>query len=418
MRIIRNTDEAGESFDRHFKEQLRNHQAAPSANLWDRVESDLDMERERTKHDHWYKAVILFLIPLTITNLFVTYKLNDYPLSSLMNSELSILSSLSGNSSEIPSPQLSGLNINGHEILITNCFDSETVSTGSNEKIFPAASSLLLSHFKKEQERPVFTASASADYLPMQKANSIGKGSISPEITALNLDGYAARLRDEMSSVRGFHFGIEGGLNSNWLLLDDKSLSPVILGSSKAKFDWGPSFGFSAGYDFSNKFGVEVEYILKSIQGYRYRENRYGKISIDGEIDLDYMQLPVMFKYKIAHKGIRSAKPRAVNFVTGIQYSRLRKAELSYNNLTLHDEGTENINNVFSRDELGLLMGIEYDLYLSSKYFFSFGARASFSSDVNTYTGANKDEPQTYNFLIGVNASFHYLVKPGNRSRK
>jgi len=406
MRIVRNNDENSGNLEKHFRE-LRNLEIPPSPDLWDKLEDKLEEDKARVKHDHWYKALILLLIPFTVINILVTYELS-YPTGERKGSKpdgftqniLSSKNALSGTRERL----------GGWGIFFKEGFFSGSAFIKDNQVKKDAISEPV-----KQEISPVHTASfteATEDETSIIIQNAppliIEKRMAETSVTYNDLLNYHARkmLDESVASVKGLHFGIEGGINNSWMLHKDNSLHPLIGNKIHRKFDMGTTYGFSLGYDFSHRYGIEAEFILKSRQGQEYRELRYGKIPVNGEVNLDYLLVPVLFKYKWTKASPRSLNPRVLNLIAGIQYGRLRHAEVVQNGLDL-----EKVSELFNRDELGLLLGIEYDLFVHPKYFLSMGARASISTDAGAFPYFNSEKTGTYNMLIGMNASFNYLVQ-------
>ncbi|GIV35196.1 MAG: hypothetical protein KatS3mg031_2731 [Chitinophagales bacterium] len=400
MRIIRDSH-YGSEFDRHFREKFLKHSEMPDPELWDKIASRLDEERNQLRHDHWYKAILLFLLPLTMTNLWVSYRadLQKY---------------LAGIMPKVPQ-QLAATETNNKPIDFPKASVSHTVT---NEVLHTSASVVFSAEAPKVTEtlETMRFAGHLSDFIPGTHTPTTISNPFSPKaIINSSPDPSFPLAQSEKFSARGFHFGIEGGLNSNLMLPKLNSYPALITGESKTKFDYGPAFGISAGYDFSDRLGIEVEYIIKSVQGYRYSENRHNKIFIDGEINLDYMHVPMMIKYKLFHNKLQGARPGIFNVLAGVQYSRLTKAIYTFDNHTLYENDSQNVEDQFNRNELGFLLGVEYDFYLSKNYFVSLGARASYSKDVNYYTTFQDWDNRPNSFLIGITGSFHYLMKPKKR---
>ncbi len=407
MRIVRNNDESGDSLERHFRE-LRNLEAMPSDNLWDKVEDRLDEDRERVKHDHWYKALIMLLIPFTLINMLFTYNLGSYDSVSEVMDDQALLQRSSPQGNDFPNnPDASGgwgNFFNGgfypviNEPARGNDFEKakESIADAERKSFFARNFNSL-----KEEETEVALIDVASALLIDNKATAM---------SAVRDDGFRhpseKAITERIPSMKGFHVGIEGGVNNSWLLHKDNTLHPLIGNMIHRKFDVGASWGISAGYDFSQRFGIEAEWIIKSLQGQTYWENRYNKILINGQVNLQYMHVPVMFKYKWSKIGRHSQYPRALNLVAGVQYSRLRDAEVVQNGLDI-----DGVKELFNRDEMGLLLGVEYDMFVHRNYFLSLGARASISTDARAFPYFNSKKTETYNVLFGMNASFNFMMR-------
>jgi hypothetical protein len=240
------------------------------------------------------------------------------------------------------------------------------------------------------------------------KAITLSKLDVGPEddpLPAYNKKFYHGAISKNyvisLPKVKGFYFGVDASVHQNRLFLKEQAFYPLIDKNVEFTFDWGYSYGFSAGYNFSRKFGIETELILNSVQGMSYSDNLFGKIPREGSIRLSYMSVPVMAKYKWCKVSTLTGQPVSFNLVGGVLYNRLRGVEMKINKTEL-----PSADELFATNELGLLLGLEYDMYVHKNFFFTVGARGSISTDVKTIGR----DANAYNLLLGVNASFNYQL--------
>ncbi len=394
MRIVRTNDESGNNLDRHFRE-LRNLETQPSADLWDKLEYRLDDERQRIKHDHWYKVLIMLLVPFTIINLLITYDLNvsegnneNFPLHSQINPN-----DVPGNLSK---PGSWGNFLNG-------------VSFPDYNEMAPKADFAEIIPLPSVGVNYINASESFAGTVNPGTPSLLERQMLETSATAGDVIKYHSRkiVDDGIASVKGFHIGVEGGLNNSWMFYKENS-NPTVGSNNSRKFGLTGTYGFSVGYDFP-RFGIEAEWLMQSRQTQDFWELRYGKILLSGTVNIEYMHFPVMFKYKFTRIPSHSTKPQVLNLVTGLQYSRLR-------NMELLDEGLnmEKVASLINTNELGLLVGLEYDIFLHRNYFLSMGVRASISSDAAAFPYVNSNTG-TYNLLVGANASLNFLAKRKER---
>lgn len=115
-----------------------------------------------------------------------------------------------------------------------------------------------------------------------------------------------------------FHLGATTAVNATYVL--DKGLSEDPRYSSTATYQWAP-IGLNFGVDLGRKFGLSLEGI-KSKQGQIYDMiDKFQEIKGQRKISLDYLQLPMMFRFMSGG----SAGARA-NFNIGPQLSFLTNA--------------------------------------------------------------------------------------------
>ena len=114
------------------------------------------------------------------------------------------------------------------------------------------------------------------------------------------------------------HLGATTTVNATYVL--DKGLSEDPRYSSTATYQWAP-IGFNFGVDLGRKFGLSLEGI-KSKQGQIYDMiDKFEEIKGKREISLDYLQLPMLFKFMSGGNGGARA-----NFNIGPQLSFLTNA--------------------------------------------------------------------------------------------
>ena len=114
------------------------------------------------------------------------------------------------------------------------------------------------------------------------------------------------------------HLGATTTVNATYVL--DKGLSADPRYNSTATYQWAP-IGFNFGVDLGRKFGLSLEGI-KSKQGQIYEMiDAYEKVKGQRKISLDYLQLPMMFRFMSGgNAGTRA------NFNLGPQLSLLTDA--------------------------------------------------------------------------------------------
>lgn len=114
------------------------------------------------------------------------------------------------------------------------------------------------------------------------------------------------------------HLGATTTMNATYVL--DKGLSEDPRYNSKATYQWAP-IGFNFGLDLGRKFGLSLE-AIKSKQGQIYDMiDKFKEIKGQRKISLDYLQLPMLFKFMSGGNGGARA-----NFNLGPQLSLLSNA--------------------------------------------------------------------------------------------
>lgn len=191
--------------------------------------------------------------------------------------------------------------------------------------------------------------------------------------------------------TKGFHAGILMSIHNNWLTGKDKN-KETPNNTIKHKLDFGKSFGVNLGYDYTSRWGIQTE-IAYNEQGQKYTEQtEKGKIS--KELDLAYLRIPLMVKYKINFINNYNTKPVIVNFLLGPQVNFLLSKK------TLVNDKKQSFDANYNRGEFGLYGGVDFDLFMTKNFYVTFGSRIGFA------TALKKDSPKS--FQIGFTTQFNF----------
>ena len=208
-----------------------------------------------------------------------------------------------------------------------------------------------------------------------------------------------------LPKVKGFYFGGDIGSNQTHLVLKKSAFYPLISNEAKFGMKWGLSYGVKVGYNFNRHVGIEVGCTINSAQGVSYIDNPNGKLPINGEINLTYTHVPVVAKYKMSKVSKLTGQPASLNVIGGIMYSHLKEANMKLNESKLND-----VKNLFAANELGVIIGLEYDVYVTPNIFFNFGGKGSISTDVKALPGLSSNKANSYNIMLGLNAGINFQI--------
>lgn len=241
------------------------------------------------------------------------------------------------------------------------------------------------------------------------------------------------------------HLGATTTVNATYVL--DKGLSEDPRYNSTATYQWAP-IGFNFGIDLGRKFGLSLE-AIKSKQGQIYEMiDAYEKIKGERKISLDYLQLPMLFKFMSGgNAGARA------NFNLGPQLSFLTDAKESiqanagqfqipegvdfesiqeeFPNAQNNEDGTYTLPADMSRDlltkkanefkntEFAIAGAFGLDIDLSKHLFLTTQVRATYSlTDMRNGDVIEKIKNgdsadifgQRANLLVGVQLGLHYML--------
>ncbi|OWY22481.1 hypothetical protein C7N43_08745 [Sphingobacteriales bacterium UPWRP_1] len=203
--------------------------------------------------------------------------------------------------------------------------------------------------------------------------------------------------------THGLYLGSFYSVHNSWLLNNKALEATKNIDAIHYRFRTGKSYGMNAGIDFSANWGLQTEWVIKSVQGqalsYRPLESVTNQ---NTEINLTYTYVPVLLKYKFNRTLKLTGQPAVLNYVAGVQYGTLKSAEINLNNPILQE-------NLLKKSLWGVVAGVDYDVYLTPNYFITLGARASFSTSSGRFTQINMPGNGTANQLVwGLRAGLNY----------
>lgn len=192
--------------------------------------------------------------------------------------------------------------------------------------------------------------------------------------------------------TKGFHAGVLMSIHNNWLTSKNKNKEDdanVI----KHKIDFGKSFGLNLGYDYTSRWGIQTE-IAYNEQGQKYVETTTDNQTLNKELDLAYLRIPLMLKYKINFINNYNTKPVILNFLFGPQVNLLLTKK------TMINDKNQTFDAAYNRGEFGLYGGVDFDLFLTKNFYMTFGTRMGFA------TAMKKESPKS--FQIGITTQFNF----------
>jgi hypothetical protein len=201
---------------------------------------------------------------------------------------------------------------------------------------------------------------------------------------------------------KGFCLGVNAGYNSSFVF------DRVLLGDVKYNYylKTGPAFGVAGGYNFTNMVGIEAEYNYVDMgQNYSIPQNNSH---INERLDIQYFQVPVMFKFTGGDYKSRFSS------MFGPVFGFLSAAQLS-------SEATNGSStNVYQRmniSDLGILASAGGDitfknhLYLNLSLRFYYGFNTINKDPMLLMSGAGENE-NLANAYAGINIGIYNLFPP------
>jgi hypothetical protein len=189
---------------------------------------------------------------------------------------------------------------------------------------------------------------------------------------------------------KGFHIGLFFLGNSNWLNEKQYSAGENTL-AMKAKMQFGKSYGINIGFDYTDRWGIEMEWQLAD-QGQKYLMTEYDGDHLKN-ISLRYTKFPLMIKYRYFFKNSYTTKPIGLSFLFGPHMSFLLKQKVTVDGHTVSAPD-------YNKVETGFMGGFDFDVSMTRYMTMTIGARTGFG------TAFRKTQPMS--FSVGITTQFNF----------
>ncbi len=403
--------------DQLFRGVFEKYELKPSSDVWNRIENELDHTHKTPANIPYSRyAALLFIfvslcfIAIPVNNKNTISQIRNFTENPVVQEFVATESILPISTERITSKEVAPVQIAKAN---TNTRPEQTENTNTINSII---ASNIKSHvqtadfiyppaFMDEEEELSAENSDIIDRIynsdvsiPLFSYDQI-ESEEEEEAVAFQSKSVFSNLKD--FDMRGMYIGISGSYNQTSILeygnffKEERPIQPSL------KF--GTSKGFVLGYNFSNKFGIQAEYIYNSIQGQNYVMSEEGDI-VQKSLSLSYDLIPVTAKIKVGRISDLTNKPVILNYSVGAQYGMLKSYRLP------QDKRYETDEKVFKEDEISLVLGLDYDVYIQDNLYISAGARGTISNDISLH-----DEPLTdnakRNFVFGLRGSLNYVFR-------
>lgn len=397
--------------DQLFKSVVENYELKPSADVWNRIEEELSQNKTtRTSASMVrYAALLLVIIAVTFFTLPVSKNTpisltgnaidQNQPISALEPVNISSALITSDNNvivAQIPATVNRNLVDDVQEANL-NTFASNVIPFHNQESDFIYMPQETENEALAEANRDIIDRIYNND----QSIDVFGFG----ELTAYEDDEEAELIQPDKAitykdySMRGVYIGATGSYNQTSIIEYGNTFKGARPIQPSLKF--GSSKGLMLGYNFNNKFGIEAEFIYNAIQGQNYVMSEDDQI-VEKSLSLNYDLIPVVAKIKVGRISNITNMPVVLNYTAGVQYGMLREARLPQDKR--YEETTEEI---FTDNDLSVVLGLEYDIFVQENLMLTLGTRGAISTDISTHSG-----PLSYynkrNFVFGLRAGLSY----------
>ena len=400
-----------QQIDQLFKSVVENYELKPSADVWNRIEEDLN--QNKTTHTSAtivrYAAILLVIIGVTFfalpvsKNTPICFQVNAF----VHNQPISALEPISTASALIVSDNntvVAQIPETVNRTIVDDVLESNLNTFASNVIPFHNQESDFI--FMPQETENEALADANRDIIDRiynndQSIDVFGFG----ELTSYEDDEEAQLIQPDKAitykdySMKGVYIGASGSYNQTSIIEYGNTFKGARPIQPSLKF--GSSKGLMLGYNFNNKFGIEAEFIYNAIQGQNYVMSEDEQI-VEKSLSLNYDLIPVVAKIKVGRISNITNMPVVLNYTAGIQYGMLREARLPQDKR--YEETTEEL---FTDQVLSVVLGLEYDIFVQENLMLTLGTRGAISTDISTHSG-----PLSYynkrNFVFGLRAGLSY----------
>lgn len=235
---------------------------------------------------------------------------------------------------------------------------------------------------------------------------------------------------------QGWNAGVQLGFNSVWIINQNN----YGISEMDYKFKFGVMPGLAFGYQFSDHGGMQVE-LNYAFMGQDYSDRirdftpNNQKAAAGRQVDLHYLQIPVLYKFTSGGEKIR------LHIMGGLQAGFLITADEAYQadisgdgNLTdipfaaapeshvpdfAATPAVEPASDYFNSLDLGIHLDFGADLYVNDHIFITPALKFYYGfTDINsTPTHVTNDYSASQNAFAGINVGVHYVrMKPEKKA--
>jgi hypothetical protein len=423
-----------------YKNEIKNIEATPDQQVWNKLSTNLDVQNVWTRvfnslnrYDRmiWWRNFTLRTAAILML-LFGSYLTYNSLQSSVDSSQSSVHSSQStvNNSppkafgtvsSSQPSVDSSQPTVNSSQLLVGSSQSSNRKSQIVNRKSINSKSQIV--------ETPLYT-SLTIDKFSPKKASNLGieypesiinnseQHGVDLNTKTLELKEFLVKkeknkiiFNDKRFSshfvfgmyARRFYVGINAGFKKQNLLTKVSPNHEISIAKQHSFLDFGYNFGGTLGIIISDKLNLESNVNFISTSGYN-RKYEANDLSYTNKLNLNYTTISVLAK-KMSNKSTFDNKKYSTNLIGGIYAGYLTSAKISSenNNYDVSDE--------FNSLDLGIVLGIEQDRYLTKQIIITPGIRYN-QGLLNISNGNNPYEAaRTFSFEFNVGIKYIFLKK-------
>lgn len=424
-----------ENIESWYKTEINKFEAKPTQEVWDKLSTKLDLENVWTrvlsslnKYERmiWWRnfglrtaAIIALLYGSYLT--YFSYQENYFEANAhfsskklseqnLAKSNSPVSAALLDNSNKTPFSK-DNSNTSTEKEIIKESLQSrkfENNNATKNTPIYASKDKPNLQRFttKKAEQISSSTTEKTIHFSNLEGVNTIFK-TIEAKDFLVKKDKNKIIFNDKRFSshfvfgmyAKRFYLGLNAGLKKQQLITSTNKKLPENL-KQKTYLDFGYSAGATLGLIVSDQLNIETNVNFISTNGYK-RNFVSDELSYSEELNLNYTTVSLLAK-KMNNKSTFDNKKYSTNLIGGIYGGYLTSAEILSNNSSF------NTKNEFKSADLGIILGIEQDRYLTKELIITPGIRyqQGLLNISNTSSGFESAHTFTFEFNIGVKYIF------------
>lgn len=204
--------------------------------------------------------------------------------------------------------------------------------------------------------------------------------------------------------AKRFYVGVNAGFKKQDLFTKVNSNNAISTAKHQRYLDFGYNIGGTVGFIISDKLNLETNVNFISTSGYN-RKYESNDLKISENLNLTYSSIDIMAK-KMSNKSTFDNKKYSTNMIGGIYAGYLTSAEVNTNRIT------SDISNQFKTIDLGIVLGIEQDRYLSKQIMIT--PSIKYRQGLLNISDANNPYESARTFSIEFNIGVKYIFLKKN----
>lgn len=426
-----------ENIESWYKAEINKFEAKPTQEVWNKLSTRLDLENvwtrvlfslNRYEKLIWWRnfglrtaAIVVLLYGSYLT--YISYEENYFEANAshivknekhrnTVKSNLPVSASLMDNSS---SSTIEKDNRSSEETIIQNVFQNKKIQENKNSTketpLYANVNNSNIERFptKKIENISSFAIEREIHISKLEEVNTILK-TIEKKDFLVKKDKNKIIFNDKRFSshfvfgmyAKRFYFGLNGGFKKQHLLTSTNKTLPDNV-KQKSYLDFGYSAGATLGLIVSDQLNIETNVNFVSTNGYK-RNFASDEMNFSEELNLNYTTVSLLTK-KMNNKSTFDNKKYSTNFIGGIYGGYLTSAEILSNNTSFDAK------NEFKTLDLGIVLGIEQDRYLTKELVITPGIRYQQGLINISKVASGFQSAHTFTFEFNVGIKYIFLKK-------